>query len=37
MNTGKYRTFSAPVEKKKRIDTNWQEIRKQHILHITMY
>ena len=43
MNTGKYRTFSVPVEKKKkkkkkkRIDKNWQEIRKKHILQITMY
>ena len=38
MNTEKYRTFSVPVEKKKkRIDNNWQEIIKQHILQITMY
>ena len=25
------------LEKKKRIDKNWQEIRKKHILQITMY
>ena len=39
MNTEKYRTFSVPVEKKKkkRIDNNWQEIIKQHVLQITMY